>query len=145
MIYEKYVEAGKVELIFVDLPLEMHPNAFEAAEAAQCAFEQGLFWEMHHQLFANQRALSTEELPSHAEAIGADVAEFQSCLAGGKQAGGIRQDMRAAQFAGVTSTPAFLLGRRKPGTDKVIVSEVVLGAVPADVLEHKIENLLQAE
>lgn len=131
--------------MFVDLPLEMHPHAFKAAEAAHCAGEQGLFWEMHHQLFANQRELSPEALPIHAEAVGVDVTEFQSCLASGRQAGGIQQDIRTAHLAGVNSTPAFLLGRRKPGTDKVRVVEIVRGAVPAEALEEKIESLLQAE
>ena len=123
----------------------MHPHAFKAAEAAHCAGEQGLFWEMHHQLFANQHALSSEELPAHAEAIGADATEFRDCLASGRQGPGIREDIRTARLAGVNSTPAFLLGRRKPGTDKVRILEIIRGAVPADVLEETIESLLQAE
>ena len=50
--------AGKVRLVFRHFPLPMHSNAGKAAEAAACAEEQGKFWEMHKQLFANQSKLS---------------------------------------------------------------------------------------
>src|SRR5690349_8749750 len=65
-IYEKYVDPGKVELVFIDFPLEMHPHAFQAARAAACAGDQSQFWEMHHLLFANQRELAADRLSAYA-------------------------------------------------------------------------------
>ena len=47
-------------------------HAEKAAEAARCAGEQGKYWEIHDRLFANQRALSPEQLVEHAQAVGAD-------------------------------------------------------------------------
>jgi protein-disulfide isomerase len=141
-VHEKFVRTGKVELIYLDLPLQMHPHAFKAAEAAACAGEQKMFWEMHHQLFANQKALAPERLPGHAEELGLDVAAFQKCLSSGKHAGGIREDMRTAQNLGITGTPAYLLGRRLPGGDKVEVLDMVKGLPPYEVLEKKILALL---
>jgi protein-disulfide isomerase len=144
-VYERFVRTGKVELLYLDLPLQMHPHAFKAAEAAACAGDQGKFWEMHHQLFADQRALGASQLPTHAEEIGLDLAAFQKCLAGGKHAGGIREDIRLANSLGISGTPAFILGRRIPGSDKVQVAEVVKGLPPFEFLEEKLNTLLAAK
>lgn len=143
-IHEKFVRTGKVELIFLDLPLPMHPHAFKAAEAAACAGEQNMFWDMHHSLFASQDALAPDRLSGYAEELGLDVAAFQKCLSGGKQEAGIREDMRTLAVLGVSSTPSYLLGRRIPDSDKVEVLEIVRG-VPYEELESKLNALLTAQ
>jgi protein-disulfide isomerase len=129
-IVKDYVDTGKVKYVWRDLPLEsIHPNAFKAAEAAHCAGEQGRFWEMHDQLFANYRNLAAEELPKHAEAVKVDAAQFQQCLASGRHATAIRQDMTDAANVGVTGTPSFLIGVVQPnGTVKV--TKKLVGAQP---------------
>ncbi len=55
----------------------MKRYAFKAAEAAQCAGEQGGYFEMHDRLFANQQALAAEQLPDHATALGLNAAKFK--------------------------------------------------------------------
>jgi protein-disulfide isomerase len=144
-VYDKFVRSGKVELIYLDLPLQMHAYAFKAAEAAACAGDQNMFWDMHHQLFGNQSALSPEKLPGYAEEAGLDVAAFQKCLSSGKHGPGIREDMRTAQNLGITGTPAYLLGRRIPGGDKIQVLEIVKGVPTYEALEEKINALLTAK
>lgn len=144
-VYEEFVRTEKLELIFLDLPLQMHPQAFKAAEAAACADDQKAFWYMHGLLFANQQALALDRLPSYAEELGLDVAAFQKCLSSGQHAGGIREDMRTVQVLGITGTPAFLLGRRVPGGDKIEVLEVVKGLPPYEVLKEKIDALLASK
>ena len=63
--------------VFRDLPLEaIHPHAFKAAEAANCAGEQGKFWEMYEHLFRNQRALAPPSLAQYAQALSLDAAKF---------------------------------------------------------------------
>ncbi len=144
-VYEEYVKNGKVELIFLDLPLQMHPRALEAAKAAACAGEQQKFWDMHHQLFANQRALAPDDLATYAKELGLDVAAFKECLSGNRQLAGIRDDVRIVNGLGVYGTPAFLLGRRVPGGDKVEVLDIVKGLPPYAMLKERIEALLAAE
>jgi protein-disulfide isomerase len=144
-VYEKFVRTGKVELIYLDLPLQMHPHAFKAAEAAACAGDQKMFWDMHHLLFVNQQALAPDRLPGYAEELGLDVAAFQKCLSSGRHAAGIREDMRTAQILGITGTPAYLLGRRVPGSDKVQILEIVRGLKPYGELEKKLNALLASE
>lgn len=143
-LQEKFVRTGKVEFVFLDLPLEMHSQAFKAAEAAACAGDQNKFWEMHHLLFANQRELASEKLPVYAQRLGLEAAAFQKCLSSGKKGAGIREDMRVAQILGLTGTPAYVIGRRIPGGDKIEVLEVFRGLPPYDHLEKKLNELLAA-
>lgn len=144
-VQKEYVDTGKVELIYLDLPLHRPPDGWKPAEAAACAGDQGKFWEMRHHLFANQTALAPDRLPGHAEALGLDVAAFRKCLSGGRHAAGIREDIRKIRFLGIAGTPAFLLGRRLPGGDKVQIEEIVKGLQPYEVIKAKLDGLLAPE
>jgi protein-disulfide isomerase len=65
----EYIQTGKVKYVFRDFPLSSHKQAFKAAEAANCAGEQGKFWQMHARLFENQGALSVENLSRYAQSL----------------------------------------------------------------------------
>ena len=144
-IVENYIETGKVRYVFMDLPLQsIHPLAFKAALAGRCAAEQGMFWEMHDRLFANQRSL--EPFSDHAEAIGLNVTRFESCLEDPDQAAALREDLGLASKAGAGSTPYFLLARtdsRHP--DEVKTSMRIKGALNAAVFTRELEKLLRQE
>lgn len=83
----------------------------QAAEAGQCAAEQGRFWVYHDYIYEQtpQGALSQKDLRSYAAAVGLDEAEFDSCFESGRFEELVRQDMRAAQAAGARGTPTFLI------------------------------------
>jgi len=55
-VLKKY--GDKVRLVYRDYPLQFHPNANIAAQASECAKDQGKFWEMHNAMFANQAKLT---------------------------------------------------------------------------------------
>jgi len=82
-IEKEYISTGKVKYVFLDFPLDFHKQAFKAAEAAHCAGEQGKYWDMHDQIFANQKAMEPKDLSEYAKAIGIDVSKFQQCLDSG--------------------------------------------------------------
>ena len=105
----KTAYAGKVRVVFRHFPLSFHDKAEKAAEAGVCAQEQGKFWEMHKQLFANQSALSVDQLKEHAKAIGLDTAKFNECLDSGRTKAQVDADMAAGQKVGVSGTPAFFI------------------------------------
>jgi protein-disulfide isomerase len=110
MIQERYIAPGKVRYVFRHFPLDdAHPKAFKAAEAAECANQQGKFWEMHARLFANQQSLDPADLLTHANALGLDPTAFQKCL-GGSAKGKIKRDFNDGLKAGVAGTPTFLIG-----------------------------------
>jgi protein-disulfide isomerase len=105
--------AGKIRIVFRDLPLlNLHKNAGVAAEAAQCANEQGKFWEMHDRLFANQQKLTAPELKEHAVALGLDATTFNQCLDSGKYTAEWRKDADEAGKLGLSGTPAFFVNGR---------------------------------
>jgi len=115
-----YIKTGKVKLVFVNFPLSFHPNAQKAAEAAECAGLQGKFWEMHDKLFANQAALSVENLKQYAKDLGLDTAKFDKCLDNGEMASTVQKDFAAAQAVGVQGTPSFLIGNPSSGYQKFV-------------------------
>jgi protein-disulfide isomerase len=105
---QKY--AGKsVQFVFRNFPLSFHPNAKPAAEYAQCAQEQGKFWQMHDGIFAAQRELSVDKLKEVAAQAGLDTAKLEECLASGRPGPQIEEDMRKAQEVGVQGTPSFFI------------------------------------
>src|SRR5438093_7608800 len=141
-----YISTGKVKYIYRDFPLEsLHQNAFKAAEAGRCAGEQGKFWEMHGQLFANQQALSPEDLAKYAQTIGLDVALFKQCLESGHYAEAIRKDMADAQGAGLTGTPSFFLGLTGTDGTPVKALRVIKGAQAYPAFKAAIESLLAGQ
>jgi protein-disulfide isomerase len=143
-IDKEYVSTGKIRHVFLNYPLEsMHKAAFKAAEATNCAGEQGKYWEMNHRLFENQNKL--EPLTPHAEAIGLDVAKFEACLNSGRQASQIRQNMAEAQKAGVTGTPTFFLAYTDPKSSKVKTVRRMTGAQPYSAFKTEIDKLLGDE
>ncbi|HWV39327.1 MAG TPA: thioredoxin domain-containing protein [Vulgatibacter sp.] len=130
----------QVRLVFRDFPLPFHDKAQKAAEAGHCAAEQGKFWEMHDQMFANQRALDVPALKGYAKEVGVDEAKFDECLDGGKMAELVKKNMADGQDAGVTGTPAFFInGKMLSGAlpfeefKRAIDAELVrLGKAPAE-------------
>ena len=128
----------------MDLPLEsIHKQAFKAAEAAACAGDQGQYWEMHDQLFANQKALAPEQLRTYAVALQLDLSEFDSCLESSKHAKAVRKDMATARAAGLTSTPSFGIGFTDPkNLNKVKVIRTLRGAQPFSAFKSTLDGLL---
>jgi protein-disulfide isomerase len=123
----------RVRIVWKDFPLtSIHPQAFKAAEAAQCAKEQGKFWEYHDRLFANQQALQVDALKLHATALGLDATKFNACLDSAKYAERVQAQMTAGAGLGVNSTPAVFVNGR-----------LLSGAQPYETFAAVIEEELQ--
>lgn len=129
LIMEEY--GDRVNLVFKNYPLSFHANAQEAAEASECAFDQGLFWEYHDALFENQDSISSEYFVTLAEELGLDMDTFNSCLESGEKTASVTEDMAAASSLGITGTPSFLVG-----------DELVVGAQSFDTIAGIIDAQL---
>ncbi len=105
-----------VEEVFRHFPLTgAHPHAFAAAQAAEAADDQGMFWPMHDRLFEHQDALEVADLATHAQTLGLDVERFDEDLAYGNFADAVRRDQRSGVSSGVVTTATvFLNGRLLP-------------------------------
>jgi protein-disulfide isomerase len=102
----------KIQRVFRDYPLAFHDNAQISAEAANCASDQGKFWEYHDKLFENQGKLDKASLIQYAADMELDGASFTECLDSGKYTNDVKQDFADGQAVGVTGTPAFFINGR---------------------------------
>jgi protein-disulfide isomerase len=101
-----------VQLVYADYPLQIHPNAVPAAEAARCAGDQNAYWQMHDLLFANQNQWSSladpaAQFTAYAQHVGIDTSAFSSCLAKGTHRQEVLQARTAAEQLGLPGTPSF--------------------------------------
>jgi protein-disulfide isomerase len=102
----------RIHFVYRHFPLANHPNARPAAEASECAAEQGKFWQYHDRLFANPARLGPADLKQHAADLGLDGAKFNDCVDTRKYKGQVEADSQAGEQAGVNGTPAFFINGR---------------------------------
>lgn len=104
---------GKVRLVFRDMPLDnLHPQARAAAEAANCAGDQGQFWEYHDLLFVQAPKGSGDDLKGFATTVGLDMEKFNGCIFQNAHHDAVQHDIDEATRLGLTGTPAFFINGR---------------------------------
>lgn len=123
-----------LKIVFRDFPLSQHENAKPAAEAAQCAREQGKFWEYHDVLFENARALTAADLKRYAEQVGLDLEAFAACLATDRPKRIVADNAEAARRFGVEGTPALFVNGIK-----------LIGLLPLPLMQAIIDRELSSE
>lgn len=123
---------GKVKWVYRHFPLtKLHPHAVAAAQASECASEQGKFWEYADELYANQASINKDYLKKAAEDIGLNTNKFNTCIDSGKYKDKVQADLKAGENYGVSGTPGSFLNGEELG-----------GAAPYEKLKAKIDNLL---
>jgi len=143
---QNYISTGKVNFVYRDFPIQsIHPNAFPAALASECADDQGKFWEYHDRLFENQRGWQDLDIPTgistfkgYAQDLGLNIEEFSSCLDSGKYSQEINNDLQDGRDYGVTGTPGFFVGNDKIGFTKIT------GAQPYSVFQRVLDGQLDS-
>ena len=139
-----YIQPGTVLFAFRHLPIErVHENALNAAVAADCAGEQGHFWDMHDQLFKNPKELSEPHLASKALLVGLEPSVFEACVNAGTLVSAIREERERAASYGITVTPAFLFGQLRPDRT-VVVRQRTRGAVGPAQFKLILDGLLRS-
>lgn len=130
-IESKYIDTGKVKLIYKDFPLSFHPQAQKAAETAECAGEQGKYYEMHDLLFEQGVQGGVAGFKQYARQLGLNTARFDACLDSGQMAAEIQADMVVGQKVGIQGTPGFIIN-----------GQLVSGAQPFAVFDAAIQAAL---
>jgi protein-disulfide isomerase/rhodanese-related sulfurtransferase/uncharacterized membrane protein len=106
--------ADRVRFVFRQFPLpQVHPYAQKAAEASECAAQQGKFWEALERFYKANGDLQESSLRRYAGEIGLDVPKFNQCLAGGNTRSIIQRDTDDGHALGVRGTPTFFLGDQR--------------------------------
>ncbi len=109
----------KLHLTYLNYPLlEVHPFAFQAAQAAECANDQGKFWAYHDLLFTKSPDLTHDQLVQYARDLGLKMDGtdgFSACLDSQARADAVRADMHEGDRRGVNATPTFFLNGQQVG------------------------------
>jgi protein-disulfide isomerase len=121
---EQGYNADQVSIEFKQFPLSFHANSQKAAEASECARDQGKFAEYHDKLFANQGALDANSLKKYAQEFGLDTGKFNSCFDNGEKKAKVQSDFNQGIQAGVTGTPSFFIN-----------GKIIVGACPYTTFE----------
>jgi protein-disulfide isomerase len=115
-IEEEYVADGRVKLVFHPVAL-IGQESLWAAEAAECANEQGKFWDYHDKLFENQRGenqggFSIKNLKRFAEELALDTQAFNQCIDSHKYEDLVKAETQDALKKDIQSTPTFVIGEQ---------------------------------
>lgn len=134
LIEKKYISTGKVKFVYRHLAI-LGKHSVASAQAAECAGEQGKFWEYHDKLFASAGsplAFTDGKLKGYAEELGLKSRAFDQCFASGKYLKKVEGETAMAAFLGARGTPAFFLN-----------GQLLVGAQPFEVFESAIERELK--
>ena len=139
-IKKEYIDTGKVRFVYRDFPLSFHPGAMPAAQAAQCANEQGKFWETHDKIFGEQAKkgegtiqFSENDVRKWAGQLpGLDMGKWNECFNSNKYTDEINKDVSDGSAYGVSGTPTVFVNG-KP----------IVGAQPFSAFKAEIDALLK--
>jgi protein-disulfide isomerase len=140
-IEENFIETGKAKLVYVDLAI-IGRDSIKAHAGSYCADEQGLYWQYHDYMYANQghenngwtNSNNLKSLVSGLDGIDTDL--FAQCLDSGKYEQRVRDNTNIAKSAGASSTPSFII--IGPSGNSVSIT----GAQPYSAFEQVIEDML---
>lgn len=133
-IQKEYIDTGKVKLYYRHYPLPFHPKAVPLAHAAECANDQGAFWQMHDKIFDNNSTVANmtdEQIKAWAGELGLNTATFNDCYDNKKHQTEIDEDTTAGGAVGVSGTPTFYINGRQ-----------LVGALPFDSFKAIIDEEL---
>ena len=112
-IEEKYINTGKVKLVFKDFPLNGADSVL-AAEAVYCANDQGMYWQFHDEVYKNWAGertgwISRESLNIFANTVGLNQEKFNACLDNSTHNDKVNSLYEFGKEIGIDATPSFLI------------------------------------
>ena len=139
-IIENFIDTGKANLVFIDLPI-LGSDSLTAAEASYCANDQGKYWDYHVTLYNYQGHMnsgwaSSDRLKAIAFNLDMNMDEFDECLDSSKYEERIELNAKKAKSGGVNSTPTFVI------VNSVGDQQKIIGAQPYSVFESVLNSLL---
>ena len=140
-IMKKYIETGKVKMIFKDYNI-IGKDSVKASQGAHCANDQGLFWEYHDILYSNWTGenngwASGANLANYAQDIGLEMNQWTDCMSQQKHSKTILDSNEDAKKLQLTGTPAFFVINSDGQVSKLF------GAQPFEVFERVFDEKLE--
>jgi len=102
----------QVRFVWRDFPV-ITIKSPKAAEAGQCAFDQGMFWEFHDYVYEQGNSLGVTSLKEYAKQVGMDTKKFNNCLDSGQNEAKVDHDLNLAYRLGFPGTPGFVVNGQK--------------------------------
>ncbi len=136
-VYQRLLQAypDKIRFVYRDFPLySIHPEAGPAAEAADCAGEQGRYYDYHDRLFSGEFELSANAYTQYATELGLDEAKFNDCMSSHRYKDEVTADYQYASNLGVRSTPTFFIN-----------GIALIGAQPIEAFQQIIDKELSGQ
>ncbi len=141
-IDREYIQKGQLLFSFRHYPLSnIHSLAVKAAEFAECAGQQGNFWQMHDLLFKTPGTLDEAGLGKAVDSLGLNTDQFATCLSGSGKAK-VARDSQSADKLKLPGTPGFLFGIVESNY-RVRVTKVSVGAKPLEEFRSTLNDLIR--
>ncbi len=121
---------NKIRIIWKHFPLNQ--NYYTAAIAAECAAEQGKFWEYSHKIYSYKDKYTNDFYLNAAANLNLDVAKFSTCFTSDKYQAKIQADYYEGIIKGVLGAPATFIN-----------GEYIPGVIPLEKLQQVIDKLSQ--
>lgn len=140
-VFQNYVDAGKVNFVFMDLAF-LGKDSLKAAQASYCAEDQGKYWEYHNQLYTAQESqidngwANSQRLKAFAFSLGLDMELFDSCLDSGKYTKRVQYNIAEAKKLGANGTPTFFIVGPDGQQQKLV------GAQPYSVFKQVLDSMI---
>jgi protein-disulfide isomerase len=134
---KEYIDTGKVRFFSKDMPLDFHPNAMRAAQAARCAGEQNKFWELRNTMGANPEKLDMEHILGFAGDLKMDTSALRACIDSSKYKESVQRDVLEGMKIGANGTPTFVVGK---STGEGVDGELLVGAMPFQMFDAKLKE-----
>ena len=133
-IKSTYIETGKAKFVYRDFPLGFHSQAEPVAIAANCAGEQGKYFQYHDKIFSNGGAggKSSSDYKKWAQELGLNMPKWEKCTSDPAQKQEIQKDVSDGSAAGISGTPGFIIN-----------GKVISGAQPFSVFQQIIDAELK--
>lgn len=134
-----YIDTGKVYYVYKHLPLVSRQGEM-AAQAAECAGEQGGFWDMHNQLFIDPAEWNGSDEQAraafrrYADALALDATALEACLVSERHTAQVARDFNEAQALRLSGTPAFFIN-----------GKLLIGAQPIEVFVEVLDAELAGQ
>lgn len=126
----EYAGKATIRRVFKHFPLAFHPDAQNAAEASECARNEGKF-DVYRDLLFESDDLSVSALKRYAIRLGISAESFNYCLDNHKTSSIVKRDIEEGTSRGVTGTPTFFINGQK-----------LVGAQPIESFEKIIDSIL---
>jgi protein-disulfide isomerase len=135
----RFVNSGQIRMRFIDFPLPVHQNTWNASRSAACADAQGKFWPMHDVIYANQDRWNGEATSNPDKVLkeiarqvpGLDAGKFDRCVDSKEMQAKVQAHYNIAEQRQIHVTPTFYIGGNK-----------LEGAISFDEFKKQVEDAI---